>query len=131
MLDVIERRKQERFKIEGDAYVYSALSFTFTGKVIDISRSGMSFSRMESDDSEPIKIDDLGILISRKNFIAENLPLQIVSDKAIPDLPVSVVVRKRCGGCFVSLTPEQKGVLECFIQRHAKQDTKIIKNSGQ
>lgn len=130
MLEMIERRKQERFKVEGDAYVYSASSFTFIGKVIDISRAGVSFSYMEDDHSEPIKIDDLGILISKKDFIAENLPLQIVSDKAVPDLPVGVVVRKRCSGRFLFLTPEQEGELERFINRHAKQDVKTVKYSG-
>ena len=119
MSEMVDSRKQERFKVEGDAYVYSASSFTFIGKVIDISPSGISFSYMADDDSEPIMIDELGILLSKKNSMAENLPLRVVSDEAVSGSPASAVVKKRCGGRFLSLTPEQEGELALFIKRHA------------
>ena len=120
MMKMTERRKQERFKIEGDAYVYSASSNAFVGKAIDVSRSGIAFSYMEDDDSAPTKIDELGILISKFGTITENLPFESVSDEPVPSPPMSTVVMRRCGGRFLSLTPEQAGELERFFLKHAK-----------
>lgn len=118
LIEIAERRNQDRFKIEGDAYVYSASTFTFVGRVIDISRSGIAFSCLRDDDSIPVKIDDLGILLSNKGFTTENLPFQIVSDGTLLDSPVNdVVMMKRGGGRFLSLTPEQQSELERFIAK--------------
>lgn len=121
LIETAERRNQDRFKIKGDAYVYSASTFTFVGRVIDISRSGISFSCMQDDDSIPVIIDDLGILLSNKGFITENLPFQIVSSDTMLDPSANdVVTIKRGGGRFLSLTPKQKSELERFIAKYGK-----------
>ncbi len=117
---MIERRVEERFKVESDAYVYSASSFTFIGKVIDVSRSGISFSYLEDFESAPTQIDELGILLSYYGHITENLPFEIVSNEVMPRPQGSTVVIRRCAGRFLSLTPEQEGALERFIARHTK-----------
>jgi hypothetical protein len=120
---MIERREKERFKVGNNAYVYSASSFTFVGKIIDVSRSGIAFSYVEDYESVPAKIDELGILVSYFGYITENLPFEIVSNEVIPCPPGSTVVMRRCGGRFLFLTPEQEGELERFIARHAKKDS--------
>ena len=122
LIEIAERRQQDRFEIEGDAYIYSASTFMFVGEVIDISRSGIAFSCMQDDDSIPVKIDDLGILLSKKGFITENLPFQIVSYDTVLDSTVNKVVMKRGGGRFLSLSPEQRHELERFIAKCRKQD---------
>lgn len=120
LIEIAERRKQDRFKIEGDAYIYSASTFMFVGEVIDISPSGIAFSCTQDDDSIPIEIDDLGIFLSKKDFMTENFPFQIVSDDTVHGSPVNNVVMKRGGGRFLSLTPEQKSALERFIAKSRK-----------
>ena len=122
LLDIAERRQQDRFKIEGSAYIYSASTFMFVGEVIDISRSGIAFRCMRDEDSIPVKIDDLGILLSNKGVITENFPFQIVSDETVLVSPASNVVMKRGGGRFLPLSPEQKHELDRFIARYGKQN---------
>lgn len=118
LIEIAERRKQDRFEIEGDAYIYSASTFMFVGEVMDISPSGIAFSSMQDDDSIPIKIDDLGILLSKKGVMTENFPFQIVSDDTVLGSPVNNVVMKRGSGRFLPLTPEQKSALERFIAKY-------------
>ena len=122
LVEIAGRREQDRFNIKGDAYIYSASTFTFVGKVIDISRSGMAFSCMQDDESRPLKIDDLGILLSNRGFITDNLPFQIVSDDIVLHSAVNNIVMKRGSGRFLSLSPEQMSELERFIAKCGKQN---------
>ncbi len=120
LLEIAEKREYDRYEIEGDAYIYSASTFTFVGKIIDISRSGIAFSCILDDESIPVKIDDLGILLSTKDFITENLPFEIISDDTVFVSPENSVVMKRGNGCFLTLTPEQEKELERFITKAKK-----------
>ena len=121
LLEIAERREQDRIKIEDNAYIYSASTFTFIGKVIDISRSGIAFSSILDDDSIPFKIDDLGILLSTKDYITENLPFEIISDDTVFVSPENNMVMMRSSGQFLDLAPEQERELERFITKSRKQ----------
>ena len=118
MVDMIERRKQDRFKINAGAYVfYPSPNNIFMGKVVDISRSGIAFNYF-TDNPVPDDISELGILVSRSGSALENLPFQIVSDEDMPDHPASILVMRRRSGRFLTLTPAKENELKRFIENH-------------
>jgi hypothetical protein len=116
--DMVERRKQDRFKIDTGVYVFCPLpNDIFMGNVVDISRSGIAFSYF-ADNPVPDDINKLGLLASRSGSTLEDLPFQIISDEVMPRHPESMLVMKRSSGRFLSLTPVQQSELERFIETY-------------
>ena len=114
---MIERRKQDRFKID-NAYVFCPSPYdVFMGKIIDISRSGIAFSYF-ADNPAPGTINELGLLVSRSGSTLENLPFQNISDKGMPGHPASTLVMRRRSGRFLTLTPVKENDLKRFIDNH-------------
>ena len=115
-----EKRKQERFKVDNDIYVYNSSSYiAFVGNILDISPSGISFSYV-MEISVPVDLDKLSILSSKHNSVLKNLPFETISDEIIQGDPASTVVMRRRSGRFLSLTPEQERELERFIENFAR-----------
>ncbi len=118
MVDMVERRKQDRFKIDTGTYVFCpSPNNIFMGKVVDISRSGIAFNYF-TDNPAPDDISELGILVSRSGSALENLPFQIVSDEDMPGHPASILVMRRRSGRFLTLTPAKENELKRFIENH-------------
>jgi len=112
---LVEQRKHRRFKIKGDASFALDTDGTERGKIIDISKGGLSFCYVgpqcfSRQPSGPGKIfeDD-------KVFIT-GIPFDCISDCEIPTgKPDNAVMVRRCSVKFSNLTTEQLVKLEKFI----------------
>ena len=117
---MIDRRRQERLKVESEIYVYNSASHAaFVGNILDISQSGISFSYI-MDISAPVDLNKLSILSPEHRAVLKDLPFETISDEIIQGGPASTVIMRRRSGRFISLSQEQEKALEQFIENFSR-----------
>lgn len=115
-----ERRKHERFEVQEDAYAMITPLSHKKGKIIDISKGGVSL-RYIPDEKQPrlsTEIDlFLHIFLEDISFCLLRLPIKTVSDAPIEDDKSPGVARRR-GVQFRALSEMQASELDFFMQNH-------------
>ena len=119
------RRKWKRFRVKGGALVmFHGTRLIKLGKsrliklgpVIDISMGGLAVQYIET--SERLRdYSEISIIIPPNDIKLEEIPVKIVTDIEIAELPDSRKIRNRCFH-FGKLTPYQVFQLESFIKNH-------------
>ena len=115
---MMERRKEPRFLIRDNAFAVDAYKPQRLGKIIDISRSGISFQYMEgADNFQPST--ELHIFSSIHSIFLRDVPFEATSDLRISGHPASIIFMRRHGGRFPSLSDQQQAQLDKFIDIHS------------
>lgn len=111
---MVERRKHNRYKVDGRAFAIHWSSPTTIGQIIDISQGGISFSYI--DENRVLEdAKELGILYTEGNFFLEKITFERISDIAMDGHPKSTVKMRRLSGKFLSLGETQQEKLNKFI----------------
>lgn len=84
--------------------------------LIDISRGGLAFQYID-DKMWPNNFNVLSIKKTSEEFEIDNIPIRIVSDRAISSLKGAMLIR-RCGIKFEDLESFQKSQIDSFISLH-------------
>lgn len=129
--DLVERRRHNRAKIKGEAFVefYKPRLFklgkpriVFSAAIIDISGGGLAF---EYNGRHMLFPDfyQLSISTTADKIKIGEVPFKVASDFSISRLSNSKFIR-RCGVQFGELTPNKKFQLDAFIKNHTIVDTR-------
>ena len=110
-----ELRKNERFKVNTEAYVAFELYSSMYGKIIDISEKGISFKYIPGE--KPAGKKRMAILTHGGDVFLKDIWFMPVYDCEIKNSNVFKKERK-CGGKFVDLTSDQTAKLEFFIKNY-------------
>ena len=88
------------------------------GRVIDISKGGLSFSYLETK-QHPRQSLGLEILLADCGFYLEKVPFKVVSDIRMPhEIPKDSILNWRCSVKFGSLNQAQADQLAYFLHNH-------------
>jgi hypothetical protein len=111
-----ERRKHDRFQINGMSFVYLGPSFNIEGKILNISKAGLAFRYMTKD-WRLIESKTLNIVLLDGTWRLRNVPFEVIWDFSISyDFSFGKVTFGQCGVEFGELTHLQKSDLEDFIR---------------
>ena len=120
-----ERRKLTRFWVEENAYITLGVTLPRIGRIIDISRGGLSFEYHADylrDKTDRIILDEnfseANIYVLRNGFSLSDLPCLVVYDVVEYILANSFIVKKRCGVEFREITDNQAMLLRNFLADH-------------
>lgn len=119
----IEKRKYKRVINTNGIFAVPSSNPTRLCQILDISRSGLSFCYIDSDDWKK-KSSKINILIPSDGFCLDRIPIKNISDKVINNSEEYSTMR-RCGIKFRRLKASQIYWLEYLI---AKQKEKINSN---
>lgn len=113
----VEQRRYKRLQVRDGAFVLLGPDSTKLGRIIDISRGGLSFSHMAragpSND-----LFELDLFLIDTDFYLSGVPFVTVWDLKTHENPFSSITMRRCGVQFGELTPGQRTEIEYFIQDH-------------
>ena len=111
-----ERRKDKRFKLKDPAFAIMYCSPTITGKIIDISRTGLAV-RYHRIVEGPNEFSELDIFKSDFRFYIDNIKAKTILDVGIIDKKnIESKEMRRCGIQFRDLANNQISQLENIIQ---------------
>lgn len=116
--EIVERRKNERFRAKNGAFVALRPHYTKLGQISDIGINGLSFHYMAREERPNESSDILDIVVTKGDFYLGKVPFETVSDFEITKVPISSITIKRCSVRFGELSKDQKSRLEDFIQNH-------------
>jgi DNA-binding response OmpR family regulator/anti-sigma regulatory factor (Ser/Thr protein kinase) len=114
-----DRRKDKRFKAMSGAFIISKANKKEKGKVLDISKSGLSF-KYDFESKFPGYMDKATINMADKNFTLDNLTYKTVSDTMQPDSKEGDGEIRRRGVQFEKLSPIQSEKLAFFIKNYTE-----------
>ena len=116
VMALIERRKDNRFKVARGAFAIPKINDSKQGQIIDISRGGLAFFSHNGEDMTH-ELARLAISMSSELFYLDQIPCRIVSHRSADDLfPRRQKKMNRVGLQFGELTQEQSDQLEHFLQ---------------
>ena len=119
--NVPERRKHNRFRVKDGASVVLRADFLELGEIIDVSRGGLAFRYIPSQQSTSASFQ-LVILLGDGSFYLPDIPFKIISDFETNHKRFSSSKISRCGVQFGKLTRNQASQLEYFVQRYATRE---------
>lgn len=114
----VERRRHARFRVPKDACVALRSDYLRVAQIERVSMDGLEFSYVADDGpvTEPFELD---IFLAGGAFYLYKVPFKTLSDyETSNDTPFPGLPLRRCGVQFGELTPNQKNMLEYFIQNH-------------
>lgn len=118
MEEAAERRKHRRFKVQLGAYAALGHRFSPIGQIMDISKGGLSFCYVASEERTN-ESTTLNILLTDRSFCMEKVPFMTTWDFPVPrDFSFGPVTLRHCGMRFGKVTRSQKLDLEYFIRNH-------------
>ena len=115
-----ERRRHERFAVQGDAYAVLRSDSSRLGKIIDVSRGGMSFRYV--DGAENVTgTAAVDVFLLNRPVLMKSVPVRSCCDFPLdtPSVDTEEALRRRCVE-FVALEPGQASALEDFITHHTR-----------
>ena len=120
------QRKSKRFRVSEHAYaLLKQPHYTELGKIIDISKTGISFLCINEGDwsDGPFEIDilignDHQHIPTQELIMLRDLPLQPIIYSADSADITGIDMMKRCGVRFGDLTFNQKAHIDAFIMQH-------------
>lgn len=113
----LERRIEKRFRVKDGALVILKPADAGTGRIIDISRGGLTFEHLSSQRA-PYQVTELDILLTGTAFGLHDVPCSSIWNLTIYERPEASAYKTRYGIQFGELTPSQTRLLEYFIQNH-------------
>lgn len=115
VIELAKRRRQKRFQIESSAFV--VYHSNKLGRVVEISRDGISFSHVERD-RQPRKLRDLDVFLIDRDFYLENVPVEANSVVKTYQPSFSSIYLGRYTLRFGELTRKQRSKIEYLIRNH-------------
>ena len=111
----VERREHKRFRVPNGEFVGLGPHFDKVGRIIDVSRGGLSFCYVAREkQTDGLSLD---MFSTDADFFLGYVPFETVADVLIPEEdPFSLVTRRRCSLRFRDLTRTQISQLEDFIK---------------
>lgn len=118
MTNIIERRKQKRFKGKEGAFATLNSDCDKKGQIKDISKDGLSLLYF-GDGEESNGSAEIEIYSTNDDFFMRKLPVRIVADVSqnSQDSFSSISTRKLTM-CFDKLIPKQKFLLNYFLKKY-------------
>lgn len=115
-----ERRRHERFAVQSDAYAVVRSHSPRLGKIIDVSRGGMSFRYVDGSESDS-GTAAVDVFLLNQPVLMKSVPVRSCSDFPLdpPSVDAEESLRRRCVE-FVALKPGQASALEDFIAHHTR-----------
>ena len=114
----LERRQMKRFKVAEGAFAALMNHGSQLGQIKDISKLGLSFRCIDSQE-EQAEARELKIILGSGGLCVDNVPVKKVSDFVIKsEFSFSSIKMRQIGLQFGKLTPEQQLRLSNFIQNH-------------
>ena len=114
-----ERRKTVRFLPQTETYVALRPDFTKLGRLIDISRGGLSFQYISSkvESRGPTQLD---LFTGNNGFYLSTLRCKVIYDITLSEQETSAtpLERRRCGLEFGEATEAQAAQLELYFTNH-------------
>jgi hypothetical protein len=113
-----ERRGNKRFHASTGAFAVLGPNSTKVGRVIDISLSGLAFRHV--DRKEALRgLHELDVFTIDDDFHVNKITFETVSDyEIVNEGPLAMMKSRQSGLRFGELTPDQRSLLEYFIQNH-------------
>ena len=125
-----ERRKHKRFPVRGDAFVMLKPQSEILGKIIEVSRGGLSFRYVPNGRFVPFNHhrQTLHILLADHSFNFDSFPCKIISDWEISDYEFgfTLLSTRRQGVQFTDLSDECVKQLEYFFRNHTVEKEKCF-----
>ncbi len=117
---LIERRKNTRFQVKGNAFVVLRSSpEDLVGQIIDVSLGGLAFTYFDRR-GRLNESAEIAILFPSDWFFLEKVPIKTILDANMGyKNAFSNIIRRRRGVQFGDLTFYQVSQLEFFIQKYA------------
>ena len=117
--DIIERRKQDRFKVGDGAFAAIKSDDYVVGPIQNISRGGMAFSYIgkEGQLHESLEVD---IFFCGKGFYLQNVKSKTISDFNVDKkASINSLTIRQCRMQFYELTNTQISNIDNFILSYA------------
>jgi hypothetical protein len=114
----VERRQMKRFKVAEGAFAALVNRGSKLGQIKDISKTGLSFRYIDSEE-EQAEARELKIILGSGGLCVDKVPFKKVSDFGIKsEFIFSSIKMRQIGLQFGELTPGQQVRLNNFIQNH-------------
>jgi len=114
----VERRQMKRFKVAEGAFAALVNHGSKLGQIRDISKLGLSFRYIDSEEAHP-DARELKIILGSGGLWVDRVPFKKVADFEIKsEFRFSSIKMRQIGLQFGDLTPEQRQRLSNFIQNH-------------
>jgi len=115
IIELAKRRSHRKFQVEDSAFV--VYHSNKLGRVVEISRDGLSFSHVEQD-HQPRKLRDLDVFLIDKNFYLESVPVKASSVVKTYQPSFNSIYSGRYTLQFGELTKKQRSKIEYLIRNH-------------
>jgi len=103
----VEKRKHNRFTVQEGAYAALVNGSAKVGKIINISKGGVSFIYI-GEEAKITGWHKMIIFLHGNRFYLKEITFKAISDSYIdPKTPLSKVLMKQCGGQFDKMTSSQ------------------------
>jgi len=114
-----ERRKTVRFLPQDETYVVLRPDFTKLGRLINISKGGLSFQYI-APKGHSQGSTQLDLFTSNDGFYLSRLPCKVIYDIRFPENEESskLFEHRRCGLEFGEATEVQATQLEVYLKKH-------------
>jgi len=114
----VERRQMKRFKVADGAFAALVNHGSQLGQIRDISKMGLSFRYIDSEE-EHTDGRELKIILGSGGLCVDKVPFKKITDFEIKnEFSFSSIKMRHLGLQFGKLTPEQRDRLNNFIQNH-------------
>ncbi len=114
----VERRQVKRFKVAEGAFAALVNQGSKLGQIRDISKTGLSFRYIDSEE-EPADGRELKIILGSGGLCVDKVPFKKVTDFEIKsEFSFSSIRMRQIGLEFGELSPTQRVHLNNFIQNH-------------
>lgn len=128
-----ERRKEPRFLMQDRTYAVLRQPANKIGKILDISKSGLSFTYLSTNGGLTKPTYGIDLLAEDEGIFVENLPFCSVSDSIIPhNQPFRQITMRRHSIKFDDLSEHELTSLEAFIEKYSldyQEDTSSPENA--
>ncbi len=122
MTALMESRKQRRFGVQDGGFAALTPQFTVVGRISSISKSGLSFCYVASQERTQGS-SKLNIFLTDGSFCCDNVPVKAVWDAPAPgEFACGTITLRHCGVQFGELTHSQKIALDFFIRHFTQKD---------
>jgi hypothetical protein len=114
----VERRKHERFRVQGDAFAVLGPRSDILGNIIDISEGGLAFRYVAGPESSagPCELD---ILCADRSFHFYKIPFETISDfEMTNEVSFGSLTPRRRSVQFRELTPDQTSQLQHILRNY-------------
>jgi hypothetical protein len=119
----VERRQMKRFKVAEGAFAALVNHGSKLGQIRDISKTGLSFRYIDSEE-EQAEARELKIILGSGGLCVDKVPFKKVTDFEIKSkFSFSSIKMRQTGLKFGELTPGQQARLNNFIQNHTLGET--------